>query len=249
MKHKNKAFGKMQKITGIINEDCGCSQTENIEEVENTKYTRSSFKQKIKEEFMNVLDEKKKKSKSKSKPKKDKDEDLDIDINDKEDDINLSVLDTPDLGIEPEINPSPVDTGNGLASEEQEIQNSLKTAYDAAVNLGDEKLADQIGNTITFFTRTHIINQDSQKPKSSLPPTPTEPLAPLKELSPRLSQTREPIIKGMKRNKSKLVDKYGKNAEKVMYGRATDMAKKKMKESDMGMLRELIRKTLSTSPK
>jgi hypothetical protein len=47
----------------------------------------------------------------------------------------------------------------GLSAEEQEIQNSLKVAYDNAVAVGDQKLADQIGNSITFFTRTHIVER------------------------------------------------------------------------------------------
>ena len=37
---------------------------------------------------------------------------------------------------------------------------------------------------------------------------------------------REDIIKSMKGNKRKLVQKYGADAEKVMYGRATNIAKK-----------------------
>ena len=47
----------------------------------------------------------------------------------------------------------------GLSAEEQEIQNSLKIAYDSATAIGDQKLADQIGNSITFFTRTHIVER------------------------------------------------------------------------------------------
>lgn len=47
----------------------------------------------------------------------------------------------------------------GLSAEEQEIQNSLKIAYDSAVAVGDQKLADQIGNSITFFTRTHVVER------------------------------------------------------------------------------------------
>jgi len=47
----------------------------------------------------------------------------------------------------------------GLSAEEQEIQNSLKIAYDNAAAIGDQKLADQIGNSITFFTRTHIVER------------------------------------------------------------------------------------------
>ena len=48
---------------------------------------------------------------------------------------------------------------SGLSSEEQEIQNSLKIAYDSASSIGDQKLADQIGNSITFFTRTHVVER------------------------------------------------------------------------------------------
>ena len=40
------------------------------------------------------------------------------------------------------------------------IQDALTQAQAAAQKLGDEKLTDQIGNTITFFTRTHIANKD-----------------------------------------------------------------------------------------
>jgi hypothetical protein len=47
----------------------------------------------------------------------------------------------------------------GLSAEEQEIQNSLKIAYDSAVAIGDQKLANQIGNSITFFTRTHVVER------------------------------------------------------------------------------------------
>ena len=36
---------------------------------------------------------------------------------------------------------------------------------------------------------------------------------------------REEIISQMKKNKQSLVKKYGKDAEKVMYGRATNIAK------------------------
>jgi len=41
-----------------------------------------------------------------------------------------------------------------------EIQNSLKRAYDTAISIGDEKLSNQIANTITFFTKTHIVPRD-----------------------------------------------------------------------------------------
>ena len=33
----------------------------------------------------------------------------------------------------------------------------------AARELGDEKLEDQIGNTLTFFTRQHVVKESSDK--------------------------------------------------------------------------------------
>jgi hypothetical protein len=40
------------------------------------------------------------------------------------------------------------------------VQDSLTQAQAAAKALGDAKLTDQIGNTITFFTRTHVASVD-----------------------------------------------------------------------------------------
>jgi len=46
-----------------------------------------------------------------------------------------------------------------LSSKEQEVQNSLEKALEAAKNLGNEKLVTQIGNTITYFTRSEVIKE------------------------------------------------------------------------------------------
>ena len=55
---------------------------------------------------------------------------------------------------------------------------------------------------------------------------------------------REDIIMNMKKNKRDLVNKYGKDAEAVMYGRATNMAKKQTKEMRDPKLTELIKDAL-----
>jgi len=59
---------------------------------------------------------------------------------------------------------------------------------------------------------------------------------------------REDIIKDMKGNKRSLVKRYGKDAEKVMYGRATNMAKKKTDENmdQKAKIREMVKTALST---
>jgi hypothetical protein len=57
-------------------------------------------------------------------------------------------------------------------------------------------------------------------------------------------EAREKVIKDLKKNKSSLVKRYGKDAEAVLYGRATNIAKKTMKEENKNKIREMIRKTL-----
>jgi hypothetical protein len=44
--------------------------------------------------------------------------------------------------------------------EAEETEDVETSDVEAAKALGDQKLADQIGNSITFFTRTHVVGQD-----------------------------------------------------------------------------------------
>ena len=59
---------------------------------------------------------------------------------------------------------------------------------------------------------------------------------------------REDIIMNMKKNKRALVKKYGEDAEAVMYGRATNQAKKQSEGMNSDKLREMIKDSL-TNPK
>ena len=52
---------------------------------------------------------------------------------------------------------------------------------------------------------------------------------------------REDIIKDMKNNKRQLVKRYGKDAEAVMYGRATKLAKQKSESMNPDKIREMIK--------
>ena len=52
------------------------------------------------------------------------------------------------------------DEGIKLSPEEQEVQTALEKALDAAKKIGNPKLVTQIGNTITFFTRSEIIKEE-----------------------------------------------------------------------------------------
>ena len=109
--------------------------TEEIqEEVPSSKIKVSELKAKIKEDIISLLNE------------DEEEEDVEVDV---EDEVEVDVE-------EPTIDAAP---DAGLSSDEQEIQDSLKLAYDNAVAIGDQKLADQIGNSITFFTRTHVVER------------------------------------------------------------------------------------------
>ncbi len=107
--------------------------TEEIqEEVPSSKIKVSELKAKIKEDIISLLQE--------------DEEEVDV-----EDEVEIDVE-------EPVVDTAP-EADAGLSSDEMEIQNSLKLAYDNAVAIGDQKLADQIGNSITFFTRTHVVER------------------------------------------------------------------------------------------
>ena len=60
---------------------------------------------------------------------------------------------------------------------------------------------------------------------------------------------REDIIMKMKKNKRALTQKYGKDAEAVMYGRATNLAKKQAEAMDQDKIRELVKDALQNPKK
>jgi hypothetical protein len=62
-------------------------------------------------------------------------------------------------------------------------------------------------------------------------------------------EKRESAIQGLKKNKSSLVKKYGKDAEKVMYGIATKQAKKKVENMNLENIRGMIQDALKNPEK
>ena len=108
------------------------------EEAPSSKTTVSALKAQIKEFILDSLSE--------EPVTEEEEEDVEADI---EDEVDIDV-EEPTIDAAPEV---------GLSKDEQEIQDSLKLAYDNAVAIGDDKLADQIGNSITFFTRTHVVER------------------------------------------------------------------------------------------
>ena len=80
-------------------------------------------------------------------------EDVEVDA---EEDITLDEPEEEEMDMEPESDTSGLDAG------EKDLQNNLEKALEAAKEMGDDKLAKQIGNTITFFTRTHVVGDVSE---------------------------------------------------------------------------------------
>ena len=65
-----------------------------------------------------------------------------------------------------------------------------------------------------------------------------------RKLSENELDQREIVLKGLLKNKQALVKKYGKDAEKVMYGIATKQSKKRVENMNLDNLKELIKKSL-----
>jgi DNA repair exonuclease SbcCD nuclease subunit len=116
------------------------------EEAPSSKTTVSALKAQIKEMILASLLEEEPVAEA------DEDEEVEVDI---EDEIEADA--EPEM--EPAMDAAPEGGAEGLSSDEKEIQDALKLAYDNAISIGDQKLADQIGNSITFFTRTHVVER------------------------------------------------------------------------------------------
>ena len=108
-----------------------------------TKMKVSELKAKIRENILSTLNE--------------ADEEVDVDI-DVEDEVEVDA-EADDIEIERKGVKAKVEVG--LSPEEEIVQDSLKAAMDAAQALGSDKLADQIGNTITFFTRQFVVGDNT----------------------------------------------------------------------------------------
>jgi hypothetical protein len=145
---------KAQYGEGIVNEDArtdaeqegykdGFEDAKDDIEGALKKMKVSELKDKIKTEILSNLSE--------------AEEEVDVDI-DVEDEVEVEAG-ADDIEIERPGVKTTVDVG--LSPEEEVVQDSLKAAMDAANELGNQKLADQIGNTITFFTREFVVGQNT----------------------------------------------------------------------------------------
>lgn len=84
----------------------------------------------------------------------------------KEADIEVDTETDPEMDTEtdPEMDTETdpeMDMGGGdMGGDTSEVLNHLESALEAAKATGDEKLMNQIGNTITFYTRQHVVKEE-----------------------------------------------------------------------------------------
>ena len=87
-------------------------------------------------------------------PMTEAEEDEDIDVEDIEIDVD------EEAPAEEEDIEVTADAEVGITGDAKKVQDNLEAALLSAKELGDQKLVDQIGNSITFFTRTHVVGKD-----------------------------------------------------------------------------------------
>jgi ribosomal protein S20 len=82
-------------------------------------------------------------------------EEEDVEVEDKEEidiDTDAETADAGEVDVE-------ADAEVEMTGDTKSVQDNLEAALEAAKALGDQKLVDQIGNSITFFTRTHVVGK------------------------------------------------------------------------------------------
>ena len=82
-----------------------------------------------------------------------------------EDNENIDVDIEKDIKVDDEESEVDIDVKASMPGESEdveEVQALLMKAQEAAQAFGDEKLMDQIGNTITYFTRSHVAGNVSE---------------------------------------------------------------------------------------
>lgn len=144
----NNQFEKMQKLA------FGKIVTET-----NELLTESTLRNKIKEIIHSSLGEAKKKKKKEE----------DVAPQDDSVELDMGAEATADPTVEPPADTEmPSDTMSPEVSSEIDIDPKVKTIQDSlskalanAKALGDEKLVNQIGNTITMLVRTQVVGQQT----------------------------------------------------------------------------------------
>tara|TARA_R110000823_G_scaffold263842_1_gene384136 strand:- start:87 stop:671 length:585 start_codon:yes stop_codon:yes gene_type:complete len=141
-----KAKGK-RKYSGDKSKDLDESYDDMDEEMAKpkSKITVKEFKASIRERILSEMGE------------EEMTEAEEVDVEDNED-INIDIED--DIDIDDVSDESEIEVDSELAGEDSDVAailGLLTKAQSEAQALGDEKLMDQIGNTITYYTRAHVV--------------------------------------------------------------------------------------------
>ena len=81
----------------------------------------------------------------------------------KDEDIEITADETDTIEEPATDTPSPEDPA--LSDADQEYLNTLEDLKNKAKEMGDEKLENQIDNTITYFTRQHVVKEGDKDKK------------------------------------------------------------------------------------
>ena len=134
----------MQKLAGLITES-----------EYNQAISESALKNKIKELVHSSLGEAKKKKKPEDVAPQDDSVELDMGMDTEEPAMDVGT-EMPSDTMSPEVS-NEIDIDPKVKA----IQDSLSKALANAKALGDEKLVNQIGNTITMLVRTQVVGQQT----------------------------------------------------------------------------------------
>ena len=74
-------------------------------------------------------------------------------------------MDIPEVDVETSTD---LDIPSTALTSPQDVQKELMDALEAAKNLGDKKLVRQIGNALTYFTRSQVADQENMNEEFKL---------------------------------------------------------------------------------
>jgi len=163
---ENTVLPSLKQYTPLL-EDSSLNKTEKPK----TKMKKSELKEKIKEMVLSEMESNNMEDAPEDEvdflaevaailAEADKDEETDTETADAE----TTDTETADAEVETPEETEDVEVTDTTTTDQVDpnvkaVQDALTQAQAAAQTLGDAKLTDQIGNTITFFTRTHVVDK------------------------------------------------------------------------------------------
>jgi len=152
-------------------------EEENKNELKSNKMKKSELKEMIKSAFLNEketfdqafdrIDKEEEVYPGSDKDSVKEEEEENVEVNDEEN-VDVNVEDDVEVDVDDESVETDTVVKTELPGEDAEVTKTLgllTKAQQTAKALGDDKLTDQIGNTITYFTRAHVARQQTNEVK------------------------------------------------------------------------------------